>query len=188
MHPVCKRLTLAAGATALIAGILAPGLASANGTGIASAPARMQVAEKSAPEKKAAPKKAPAEEKATKTEQAPKEAAAAPAAAAAAGAVGAGAAAAADPAEMIAQGKKVAMDRSAGNCIACHVIPGGESPGTIAPPLVAMQARYPSKEKLKEQLWDPTKVNPLSMMPPFGKHQILSDEQLNQVVEYVWSL
>lgn len=195
MRPVCKRLSLAASATAVIAGMLGLGIANANGTGSASTPAKVQVAEKTAPDKKkAAAKKAPAAEQAAPTEKAPAEKApasmAAPAAAAAGAAVaaGAGAAVAADPAAMIAQGKKIAMDRSAGNCIACHVIPGGESPGTIGPPLIAIQARIPSKEKLKEQLWDSTKANPVSPMPPFGKYQILTDEQLNQVVEFVWSL
>ena len=195
MHSACKRFTLAAGSTALITAFLGLGVASANGTGNASAPAKIQIAEKSTPDKKkAAAKKASAAEQAAPTEKAPAEQApapmAAPAATAAGAAVaaGAGAAAAADPAAMIAQGKKIAMDRSAGNCIACHVIPGGESPGTIGPPLIAIQARIPSKEKLKEQLWDSTKANPQSPMPPFGKYQILTDEQLNQVVEYVWSL
>lgn len=53
-------------------------------------------------------------------------------------------------------GKTIAMDRSKGNCIACHMIPGGESPGAIGPALVAMQTRYPTKEALAVQIWDAT--------------------------------
>ena len=85
-------------------------------------------------------------------------------------------------------GKAVAMDRGKGNCIACHVIPGGESPGAIGPALVAMQARYPSKEALAEQIYDPTVKNPDVVMPPFGKHEILTEKEFNDVVEFVWSL
>jgi sulfur-oxidizing protein SoxX len=85
-------------------------------------------------------------------------------------------------------GKAVAMDRAKGNCIACHVIPGGESPGAIGPALVAMQARYPSKEALAKQIYDPTVKNPDVVMPPFGKHEILTEKEFNDVVEYVWSL
>jgi sulfur-oxidizing protein SoxX len=85
-------------------------------------------------------------------------------------------------------GKEIAMDRSKGNCIACHVIPGGESPGAIGPALVAMQARYPTKEALAEQIYDPTIKNPDVVMPPFGKHEILTEKEFNDVVEYIWSL
>jgi len=87
-----------------------------------------------------------------------------------------------------AHGKELAMDRSKGNCIACHMIPGGESPGSIGPALIAMQARYPSKEALAAQIWDPTVKNPEAVMPPFGKHEILNHEEFASVVEYIWSL
>jgi sulfur-oxidizing protein SoxX len=85
-------------------------------------------------------------------------------------------------------GKKVAMDRAKGNCIACHLIPGGDSPGAIGPALVAMQTRYPSKEALAAQIWDPTVQNPEAVMPPFGRHEILSNKDFADVVEFVWSL
>jgi sulfur-oxidizing protein SoxX len=88
----------------------------------------------------------------------------------------------------IEKGKDIAMDRGKGNCIACHYLPEGESPGKIGPALVAIQGRYENKEKLREQIYDATVANPESSMPPFGKHKILTDEEFEQVVEYVWSL
>jgi len=84
-------------------------------------------------------------------------------------------------------GKEVAFQRSKGNCLACHMIPGGESPGTIGPPLVAMQARFPDKAKLRAQIWDPTVANPATAMPPFGRHGILSEEEIDQLVEFIWA-
>ena len=84
-------------------------------------------------------------------------------------------------------GKEVAMDRSRGNCIACHLIPGGDSPGAIGPALVAIQTRYPSKEDLAKQIWDPTVKNPEAVMPPFGKYGILSDKEFVDVVEFIWA-
>ena len=86
------------------------------------------------------------------------------------------------------RGKEVAMDRSKGNCIACHYLPDGESPGKIGPALVAIQGRFDTKEKLREQIYDATVSNPDSSMPPFGKHKILTDEEFENVLEYVWSL
>ena len=85
-------------------------------------------------------------------------------------------------------GKAVAMDRSRGNCIACHMMPGGESPGAIGPALIAMQTRYPSKHAVAVQVWDPTVKNPDVVMPPFGKHGILSEQEFVDVIEYIWSL
>ena len=48
-------------------------------------------------------------------------------------------AAAADDAT-IKLGKEVAVDRKKGNCLACHMMGDGVSPGNIVPPLIAMQA------------------------------------------------
>lgn len=85
-------------------------------------------------------------------------------------------------------GKAIAADRGKGNCLACHLIIGAESPGAIGPALVAMQTRYPSKEALARQIWDATVKSPEAAMPPFGRHEILSNQELVDVVEYVWSL
>ncbi len=87
-----------------------------------------------------------------------------------------------------AKGKQVSEDRKKGNCLACHVMADGASPGNIGPPLVAMKARFPDKAKLREQIWDATKKNPNSMMPPFGRHGVLTEQEVDAVVEYVYTL
>jgi sulfur-oxidizing protein SoxX len=88
----------------------------------------------------------------------------------------------------IEEGKEIAFDRMKGNCLACHMIEGGNLPGNIAPPLIAMKARYPNKADLRNQIWDPTVKNPETSMPPFGKHEILTKQELDKVVEFIWSL
>jgi len=90
--------------------------------------------------------------------------------------------------EMIAKGKKYAFDRKLGNCLSCHMIVGGESPGNIGPPLIAMKARFPNKSDLRTQIWDSTSANANSMMPPFGKHGILTEAQIDAVTEYIHTL
>lgn len=87
-----------------------------------------------------------------------------------------------------AQGKQVAFDRRKGNCLACHAIEGGDLAGNIGPPLVAMKARFPDKARLRAQIWDSTKTNPNSIMPPFGRHQILTEKEIDQIVEYMYTL
>lgn len=91
-------------------------------------------------------------------------------------------------ADDIADGKEVAFDRKKGNCLACHVIPGGSLPGNIGPPLVAMKARFPDKNALRAQIWDPTVSNPNTIMPPFGKHRILNEKEVDLVTEFIYSL
>ena len=85
-------------------------------------------------------------------------------------------------------GKELAFDRKKGNCLACHQIEGGKMAGTIAPPLAAMAARSLDKEKIRAQIVDPEVANPDTLMPPFGKHKILSDEEIDKIVDFVSAL
>jgi L-cysteine S-thiosulfotransferase len=89
---------------------------------------------------------------------------------------------------MVAEGKKIAEDRKKGNCFACHDYKDASLAGNVGPPLVAMKARFPEKAKLRAQIWDATKANPNSMMPPFGKHEVLSDKEIDAITEWVWTL
>lgn len=85
-------------------------------------------------------------------------------------------------------GKALVMERSRGNCLACHAIADGKLPGNLGPPLVAMQARFPDADVLREQIWDATSGNPDSRMPPFGRHGILSREEIELIVQYLYTL
>ncbi len=91
-------------------------------------------------------------------------------------------------AQVIEDGKKLAFDRKKGNCLACHQIEGGDLPGNIGPALVAMKARFPDKSVLRAQIWDATAKNPNTMMPPFGRHEIMTEAEIDKVVEFIHSL
>ncbi|VAW76884.1 Sulfur oxidation protein SoxX [hydrothermal vent metagenome] len=99
-----------------------------------------------------------------------------------------GAAAEAQTASVTEQGKALSFNRKKGNCLACHQIAGGKLPGNIGPPLIAMKARYPDKAKLRAQIWDATKVNPNTIMPPFGRNKILSESEIDKIVEFIYTL
>jgi sulfur-oxidizing protein SoxX len=98
------------------------------------------------------------------------------------------AAAADESGSVIEKGKAVAFDRKLGNCLACHVIEDGTLPGNIGPPLIVMKQRYPDKAKLRDQIWDATVANPNSIMIPFGRHRVLTEEQIDQITEYIYTL
>jgi sulfur-oxidizing protein SoxX len=85
-------------------------------------------------------------------------------------------------------GKQLAFARNKGNCLACHAIDDGESPGNIGPPLSALKARFKDKVQLREQIFDATRLNPETSMPPFGRNKILTAAEIDRIVEYLWSL
>ena len=91
-------------------------------------------------------------------------------------------------ADLIAEGKKIAFDRKKGNCLSCHIIGDGEMPGTHGPPLIFMKQRFPEKDKLRARIYDATIFNPNTMMPPFGRHGILSNDEIDKITEYIHSL
>lgn len=94
----------------------------------------------------------------------------------------------------ITKGWCVSINRSKGNCLACHTIAANPWPedlpaaGNIAPPLVAMKERFPEKAKLRGQIWDATKTNPRSIMPPFGRHKLLSEDEIDNIVEFLLTI
>ena len=97
--------------------------------------------------------------------------------------------ASAEEAKTVAEkGKEVAFDRKKGNCLACHAMDDGSLPGNIGPPLVSMKLRFPDKDVLRAQIWDATVRNPNTIMPPFGRHNMLSEEEIDWITEYVHGL
>ncbi len=86
------------------------------------------------------------------------------------------------------EGQKLAFDRGKGNCLTCHVIKGGEFPGTIGPELTNIKGKYPNREDLIAIVTDETKRNPLTVMPPFGRNRILSEKEINAVVDFLQTL
>ena len=90
--------------------------------------------------------------------------------------------------QSLAAGKQLSFQSDKGNCLACHIIEDGEDPGNIGPALVDIQARFATKLQLKAIIWDATQFNSETSMPPFGKNKILSVEELELVVDYIWTL
>lgn len=92
------------------------------------------------------------------------------------------------------EGWCTAIIRREGNCLGCHTImvepwPEGFPPGgNLAPPLVAMKQRFPDTEKLRAQIYDSTQFNEHTRMPPFGKHGILSKEQIDAIVAFLLTI
>jgi sulfur-oxidizing protein SoxX len=101
-----------------------------------------------------------------------------------------GAALASSPAsaQSAAEGQKLAFDRGKGNCLTCHEIKGGDLPGTIGPALKDIKTKYPDRNDLVAILTDETKRNPQTVMPPFGRNRILTEKEINAVVDFLQTL
>jgi sulfur-oxidizing protein SoxX len=91
-------------------------------------------------------------------------------------------------AQSAAEGQKLAFDRGKGNCLTCHVIKGGDLPGTIGPELIDIKSKYPNRDDLVAIVFDETKRNPLTVMPPFGRNRLLTDQEISAVVDFLQTL
>lgn len=88
-------------------------------------------------------------------------------------------------------GKAIAYDSRRGDCLACHAmptLPDAGPAGNSGPPLIAMTARFPDKQALRAKLWDATASNPDTMMPPYGKHKVLTADEIDKVLDFIYGL
>ncbi len=73
------------------------------------------------------------------------------------------------------------------NCQQCHQVRGVENTGNIGPALSDMKARFPDRKALFAIVFDETKRNPQTVMPPFGRNLILTNQEINTVVDFLYS-
>ena len=73
------------------------------------------------------------------------------------------------------------------NCQQCHQARGVDNTGNIGPALSDMKARFPNRKALFAIVFDETKRNPQTVMPPFGRNLILTSQQINTIVDFLYS-
>jgi len=109
----------------------------------------------------------------------------------AAGLLGAGVATLLAPAlraQSAAAGQALAFDRAKGNCLACHSMKGGDVPSNVGPELSEMKMRFPDRSTLYAVIDDEEQRNPETVMPPFGKHLILTRQEINEIIDFLYTL
>lgn len=100
------------------------------------------------------------------------------------------------------RGRRIILDRDAGDCIVCHAmpLPQREFHGTVGPPLDGVGSRY-TADQLRLRIVDPQAVNPQTVMPAYYKAEglsrvleryrgqpILTAQQVEDVVAYLLTL
>ena len=91
----------------------------------------------------------------------------------------------------IDRGRQIAHDHFKGNCLACHQMPkdkSAKSKANIAPALIDIKIKYPEKESLFNRIYDPSSINPNTIMPPYGKNSILSTQEISDLIDYLYTL
>ena len=101
-----------------------------------------------------------------------------------------------------ANGRKLAIDRKLGNCLACHVLPIAEQPfhGDVGPDLSETGGNL-SEGELRLRVVDSKVLNPDTIMPAFYRNAgfervlknfqgktMLSAQQVEDVVAYLMTL
>ncbi len=101
------------------------------------------------------------------------------------------------------RGRKVAISRAKGNCLACHHLPVPEEEfhGTVGPPLDGVGSRL-TEGQLRLRIVDEKQINPMTIMPGFYRHPkhfnrvldeyegktILTPQEVEDVLAYLLSL
>jgi len=85
-------------------------------------------------------------------------------------------------------GEVIAFDRSKGNCLACHTMRGGDVPSNVGPELNDIKTRFPDRADLLAILTNEASRNPLTSMPPFGRNHILDADEINAVIDFLYTL
>lgn len=75
-----------------------------------------------------------------------------------------------------------------GYCQACHYFEGTNQAGSIAPPFAGISARFPERAQLRKLVYDPHVAKPYSMMPPFGRNGLLTEAQIEQIIDFLYGL
>lgn len=89
------------------------------------------------------------------------------------------------PEAALAQGQAKVIEL----CQGCHQFQGADQAGTVGPPLLAMKARFPDPEKLRALIYDAQKASkPYTMMPPFGRNGLVSEQDIEHIIAFLYTL
>jgi sulfur-oxidizing protein SoxA len=87
-----------------------------------------------------------------------------------------------------ANGKKLVANKQKGNCVACHILPDVSQPGNIGINLSFIGAWHLPDEFLFNYIYDARIYNPYTVMPPWGAYNILTTDEIKDIVSYLKTL
>ena len=90
-----------------------------------------------------------------------------------------------------ATGSELFVRVDKGYCIACHQLPpaaGAPTRSDLGPALAGARMRELGKPRLRELIHDPTQSNPATVMPPYGRHDILDAREIQLLADFLHAL
>lgn len=91
----------------------------------------------------------------------------------------------------VPEGRQLFTRADKGNCIACHQVPPGMGPAVradVGPRLDAARLKGWDRARLRAMLEDPQRANPDTVMPPYGRHRLLDDREIERLIDYLHAL
>lgn len=91
-------------------------------------------------------------------------------------------------------GRALFIAERKGNCGACHKTPTDallKGASNIGRPLESIKQKYPTpadRARLRDAIMDSGKIVPGTIMPPYGKHRILTEAEIDAIVTYLETL
>ncbi len=73
------------------------------------------------------------------------------------------------------------------HCEQCHEIKGLQNFGNIGPSLVDLKGRYPDRKEVAAIIFDETRRNPQTVMMPFGRNLILTNKEIDAIVDFLYA-
>lgn len=87
------------------------------------------------------------------------------------------------------KGKKLVANRSQGStCLACHLLPDEHLMGNVGVNLTEIGTWEEDEERMFNYIYDPRSYKPNTVMPPWGAHQLLSRDEIKDIVAYLKTL
>lgn len=90
--------------------------------------------------------------------------------------------------QSVTNGEAVALDPARGNCNACHLLPHtpkATGKSKLGVSLSNVRAKYPDEKKLRALIWDASQTYPQTIMPPYGKHRIMSEAEIDDLTAWI---
>lgn len=75
----------------------------------------------------------------------------------------------------------------AAHCLTCHEVKGADDFGNVAPSLIGLKARYPDRKEVSAIIFDETKRNPQTVMPPFGRNLVVTNKEIEEMVDFLYT-
>jgi sulfur-oxidizing protein SoxA len=83
----------------------------------------------------------------------------------------------------VARGKALAWEW----CATCHALPGDEWPGSVGSPMLHYKQFKHPDALVFQQIYDSRVFNPNTVMPPFGRFGLLTEQEIGDLVAYLQS-